>query len=515
MNDVLVPCIHGRLRSGAAAGLFLALVATGCVGPGRQGADSAPVLTHGISAGLDEQHAVVLWARAERTGHIKFRWWTAGVDRSGSGRQGSGQVTVDSETDFTGKLRVTGLEPGAEYLYTGNYFDPVSQISSKTVTGRFVAPPAADAARPVTFAWGSDIAGQNICRDTETGFPILAAIADLAPDVFIGTGDMIYADGRCRAINRYGDPQLPGPRRRAVDLEGYRAYWRYVRADPGFQQLLARSLFLPVWDDHEVANNFGPLHDVRARPPYRPGVHLLAIGLRAFFDYNPVLPAAITPQRIYRRVRWGQHAEFFLLDTRQYRDHNYANDSDEYPKTMLGREQAIWLKNGLARSHATWKIIVSSVPLSIPTAFTPGRQPDAWADGDRSGGFERELIDIVHYAYAHKVSNILWLTGDVHMGAMLRYRPIPENAQYVFHEAISGPLHARVFGTRNVDPTLGPELLYLHAPEDFLQIKSYRDVRKWWNFGFGRIDQAGRLSLSLRDVDGEIIYGLELSPVPQ
>ena len=153
---------------------------------------------------------------------------------------------------------------------------------------------------------------------------------------------MIYADSRCRATNRYGDPQVPGPPHRATDLDGYRAYWRYVRADPGYQRLLARSLFLPVWDDHEVVNNFGPLHDVRSDPPYQPGVRLMPLGLRAFLEYNPVLPAGITPQRIYRRVRWGQHAEFFLLDTRQYRDHNYAIDSDEFPKTMLGREQVVW-----------------------------------------------------------------------------------------------------------------------------------------------------------------------------
>ena len=331
--------------------------------------------------------------------------------------------------------------------------------------------------------------------------------------MFIGAGDMIYADSRCWDTGRYGDPQIPGPSQQATDLAGFRAHWRYVRGDAGSQKLLGSVLYLPVWDDHEVVNNFGPLHDVRVRPPYRPGVHLLPKGLQAFFEYNPVQPAGITPKRTYRRVRWGQHAEIFLLDTRQYRDHNYTADSDKYPKTMLGREQLVWLKTGLAGSDATWKIVVSSVPLSVPTAFTPGRQPDAWANGDRSGGFERELLDIVRFAYTQKLSNLLWLTGDVHMGAVYIYRPFPEDPEFVFYEATSGPLHARVTGTRAMDTTLGPVRLYLHAPEDFRQIKTYHQARYWWNFGFVRIDRFGTLFLSLRNVDGENVYSLELPPV--
>jgi alkaline phosphatase D len=38
---------------------------------------------------------------------------------------------------------------------------------------------------------------------------------------------------------------------------------------------------------------------------------------------------------------------------------------------MLGREQLAWLKSRLAASRATWKLIVSSVPMSIPTGFPP------------------------------------------------------------------------------------------------------------------------------------------------
>ena len=64
---------------------------------------------------------------------------------------------------------------------------------------------------------------------------------------------------------------------------------------------------------------------------------------------------------LYRSLRWGRHLELFVLDTRSYRDPNSALDSQQQPKTMLGSEQLAWLKDGLASSSATWKVIVSSV----------------------------------------------------------------------------------------------------------------------------------------------------------
>jgi alkaline phosphatase D len=66
--------------------------------------------------------------------------------------------------------------------------------------------------------------------------------------------------------------------------------------------------------------------------------------LRAFIDYTPVASAGGTPPRLYRSIRWGRNAELFVLDTREYRDPNFADDTETHPKTMLGREQLTWLK---------------------------------------------------------------------------------------------------------------------------------------------------------------------------
>ena len=44
-------------------------------------------------------------------------------------------------------------------------------------------------------------------------------------------------------------------------------------------------------------------------------------------------------------------------------------DKPENNKTMLGSEQLQWLKQKLLTSSATWKVLSSDVPISVPTAL--------------------------------------------------------------------------------------------------------------------------------------------------
>ena len=222
--------------------------------------------------------------------------------------------------------------------------------------------------------------------------------------------------------------------------------------------------YVGVWDDHEVVNDFGPLNDTRSTPPYTPGVHLLPIGLEAFLDYTPIAVAPNTPKRLYRSLRWGKHLELFVLDTRQYRDANAAFDSPDRPKTMLGREQLTWLKESLAASDATWKVIVSSVPMSIPTGFPAANGRDGWANFDQTTGFEQELLDILRFMERTGSANTVWITTDVHFAEAFRYRPFPSNPGFVVHELATGPLNAGIFPNRDVDSTLRPEVLTFFGP---------------------------------------------------
>jgi alkaline phosphatase D len=450
-------------------------------------------VTHGVVVGDVTSRSAVVWARADREGTLK-------VHLSGGKHDGVGRITVRAADDYTGQVVLTGLTPDTDYRY---------RIGS--TRGSFETAPAARDAEPVRLAFGGDVAGQNVCRDTREGFPIMDTVRRFEPDVFVGLGDMIYADNGCDPVGRYGNRQLPGPGP-APDLATFWAHWRYNRADLASQRLLASTSYVGVWDDHEVVNDFGPLSDTRSTPPYTPGVHLLPIGLEALLDYTPIAVAANTPKRLYRSLRWGKHLELFVLDTRQYRDANAASDSPDRPKTMLGREQLTWLKESLAVSDATWKVIVSSVPMSIPTGFPPTGGRDGWANFDQTTGFEQELLDILRFMESEGIVNTVWITTDVHFAEAFRYRPFAANPDFSVYELATGPLNAGIFPIRDFDTTLNPEVLTFFGPPTPEAVTTWEEAKRWFNFGTLEVDRSGRLTAAIVNTAGQRQFSLALTP---
>jgi alkaline phosphatase D len=473
-----------------AAAVF-ALLGTGAAASVRATSHESPALTHGIVVGDVTADSAVFWARADREGTLK-------VHLSGGKHHGVARLDVHAADDYTGQVVLTDLRPDTTYRY---------RVGSER--GSFQTAPAADDAEPVRLAFGGDVSGQNVCRDTREGFPIMETIRARLPDVFVGLGDMIYADNACDAVGLYGNAQVPGPGP-APDLATYWAHWRYNRADGASQRLLRSTSYVGVWDDHEVVNDFGPLNDTRSAPPYTPGVHLLPIGLEAFLDYTPIAIAPNTPKRLYRSLRWGKNLELFVLDTRQYRDANAASDDPARPKTMLGREQLTWLKEGLAASDATWKVIVSSVPMSIPTGFPATGGRDGWANFDQTTGFEQELLDILRFMEQRGIVNTVWITTDVHFAEVFRYRPFPANPAFVVHELATGPLNSGIFPNAAFDATLNPEVLF--GPRPAAAPTTWEQAKDGFNFGTLEVDRGGRLTAAIVNTAGQTPYSLTLVP---
>lgn len=468
--------------------------------------------THGTAVGdVGFDHAIV-WARSDRPAIMH-----ALLMPQDGGRPRHARIATDAAHDFTGQLAFRGLKPDTQYRYRVWFSaddKPAPRHASQPGSwqGHFRTAPMPGTARAVRLAWGGDVAGQNVCRDSAEGFPVFSAIRTWQPDLFIGLGDMIYADGSCEATGLYGNQQVPGDFGPAADMSNYWAHWKYNRADAGLQGLLASTAYYAIWDDHEVVNDFGPLNDTRDSAPYTPGTHLMPLGLAAFLDYNPLLQRANTPKRLYRTVRWGRHLELFILDTRQYRDPNFAADIAQRPKTMLGREQLTWLKARLAASDATWKVIISSVPMSIPTGYPPSNGRDGWANYDQDTGYETELKDILRSMQQHGERNIVWLTTDVHFGEVFRYTPFPEAPGFQVHEIVSGPLNAGLFPNRSYDTDLGTESLFFFGPQSSSAVSDYQEAKRWFSYGTLAIAADGTLSAALRGTDGQVLYTLQLTP---
>jgi alkaline phosphatase D len=466
-----------------------------------------PRVTHGVATGDPRPDGVVVWSRASAASRMN-------VDvRSVDGKTSLvRQAQVAAATDFAGKIAIDGLEPSTEYRYRVWFSDGELNRGGEVdhAEGAFRTAPAADRAETVRFAFSGDLAGQNVCRDRRYGYPIFEAILSEQPEFFIGLGDMIYADDVCQEIGRYDNPQVPRKVGRAADLETYFEHWKYNRADPAFQTLLARVPYVAVWDDHEVVNDFGPTSD---RPSWGgemlKSLRLLPIGLRAFLAYNPIVESPETPGRLYRALRFGPHLELYLLDTRQYRDPSERPDDPAAPKTMLGREQLTWLEAKLAASDATWRVIVSSVPLALPTGARPERGRDGWAGYDTQTGYELELIEIVRTLHELGARNVLWLTTDVHFAAVFRHAPFPDDPLFRIHEVAVGPLSAMTFANPYFDRTLGTERLF-YGPEVRPAPKTWEEALRVFSFGRVEVTGGGSLQLTIIDARGGKLFEMSL-----
>lgn len=405
----------------AVALIPLVLWSVGALGVPRP---AAPLL---VTVGDVTDTTAALWVRGPRAAPTT-------VELLGGDGTVSRTVAIEpSEArDLTGRASIGALAPGTRYQYR-------VRAGGSTVTGRFVTAPPADRTLPLRLAWSADLGARGFCRHTDTGYVVFDAMAARRPDRFLFLGDTIYADHRCR-----GNAVAPGGDFVARTLSGFHAKHRYNREDPALQRFLRDTAVWVTWDDHEVRSNFAG-----------PAESLMPVGRQAFLDYWPIDAPPGDATRLYRRFRHGTLAEIFILDTRQYRTENCHRDGPD--KTMLGHRQRQWLIEGLAASRAVWKLVASSVPLSIPKAWPCG---DSWAPRDLgllATGFAWERDAILLAARRHGVANVVFLAGDVHFALVAAHEPWPG---FRVHELIAGPLAARPERARPPDGTLGSRVLF-------------------------------------------------------
>jgi alkaline phosphatase D len=442
-----------------AVSLLLALSLAALVGPAT-GAERGLLVT----VGEVTDTSAVVWVRGVAWGEVTVRYApvTRPPDAGAPPLGARGDIRVAPSQNLTGKLLLSRLEPATRYRYT------ITQ-GTAGAAGEFVTAPAPTVAIPVRFAWSGDLGSRGHCRKPGDDFPIFRALAKVPADFFVFVGDTVYADHECGEPSRIAGYDFVAHR-----LADFWAKHLYNRQDPAGQAYFRRTSVYAIWDDHEVRNDFsGP-----AEP-------LTEVGRRAFIDYFPIQPPREEPGRLYRKFRWGSLLEVFILDTRQYRSPDA--DPDGPGKTMLGAAQRRWLIDSVSASTAVWKVVVSSVPLSVPTG---GRAHDSWSNASAQGvpdehgtGFAVERDLILRTLRQRGVRNLVFLAADVHFAQLIRHHPTTE---WSFHEFIAGPLSASPGRPRPLDQGLNPRSLWSLGGTN--------------TFGDVAIDTGG---LTVRIVDGE------------
>ncbi|HYF98713.1 MAG TPA: alkaline phosphatase D family protein [Candidatus Saccharimonadales bacterium] len=434
----------------------------------------------GIASGDVTSDSVVLWSKSNSTSLMNIDY---SLDPNFSNYTHQ-TILVDRTTEFSGHSKLNDLIANSTYYYKIWFSDILNSSKvSKTLLGQFKTAPLENAEEKITFAVGGDLGGQGFCRREEIGYFIFSVIKALKPDFFVANGDMIYADDTCP---QGGPPGVKGWQNipglfptvlnNSVDWNNisdvrpiYLAHWDYNKADKHYQNLYSNIPIYSQTDDHEVADNYdGNSSFYKEAFKNRTGYkNIVYEGLRSFFLYSPIESYSEDPHRIYRSFNWGLYADFFLLDSHQYRTTGSIAESSITNKTILGKSQLEWLKHSIRNSDTTWKIILNDVPVTIPHCFSDQKlnksRCDNWATDNKSiATFTKERNDFMNYLDKNDIRNVIFIVTDVHHPAnvLVDHDFDGDGDRLRFYELLSGPLSAKTNIPQPLDPTINATYLY-------------------------------------------------------
>ena len=387
-----------------------------------------------------------------------------------------GEFITHARRGWSVHVRAQGLRPDRPYWYR------FQSGAAQSPVGRTRTAPAPDAAvSRLRLALAS-------CQHYEQGH--YAAHADMARQdlaLVLFVGDYIYESTNPKYIVRPHTGGLPST------LPAYRERHALYKLDADLRACHAAHPWICTWDDHEVENDYA---NDQNRSYTDPAAFLArrAAAYQAYFEHMPVWPVApgsgdgpqglddldFAQPRIYQHYAWGQLADLWTLDCRQYRSPQPCRDpikgggrvvvscqeSEAAERTMLGQAQTQWLAQGLAASRRQWRLLAQSTQISSTGVNTPvGRSifTDGW---DGYSAARRQLLQTVVDA---KVSNVVALGGDVHQNVAAQLRLEPNNPQspIVASEFVATSITSRGMGafTQARIRASNPDILHARSDE--------------------------------------------------
>jgi alkaline phosphatase D len=302
-------------------------------------------------------------------------------------------------------VEVDGLAPDRWYWYQ---FQAAGESSPK---GRARTMPAADAAPDkLRFAFTS-------CQHYETGYyTAYEHMLGEDLDLVLHLGDYIYEGaGRDKQIRKHVGPKLDS-------LADYRNRHAQYKTDPALQAMHGAAPWLVTWDDHELENNCAGDISERKDAKREDFLAQRARAYQAYYEHMPLRRSSLPKgpdMLLYRKVAFGRLAEFFVLDTRQYRSDQPCGDGNkpqcdqalDAAATLLGDVQEKWLLSGLERSPARWNVLAQQVMMARVDRIAGeavGFSMDQWP------GYEQNRRRLLKFFAQKRAANPVVLGGDIH-----------------------------------------------------------------------------------------------------
>jgi alkaline phosphatase D len=403
------------------SGVGIAAAETTNNGRGPLGSDP---FTLGVASGDPLPDSVVLWTRLapeplEADGgmpdrQVPVQWKIATDKKNGKVQHVVQAGTTRARPEHAHSIHVDaqGLDPNTEYYYQ------FKTSSDRSSIGRTKTAPAPDAnTDEVRFAFTS-------CQNYPAGhYTAYQNLAEEDLDVVFHLGDYIYEGGGQGSLDRGHEPP-----RETKSLSDYRIRHAQYKTDSSLQAAHGEFPWIVTWDDHEVENDYADENEGGAPP--EEFLKRRANAYQAYWEHMPLRMSRMPngPNLpLYRRFKFGELAEFNVLDTRQYRDDKLSCSDDELvdgycpsaldpDRTILGDEQEQWLLDGLESSAARWNVLAQQV---IFAAKDVDPNPDEvdymhrnkW---DKWNGFKADRDTLLGPMTQDSDLNPVVLTGDIH-----------------------------------------------------------------------------------------------------
>ncbi|MBB3061069.1 alkaline phosphatase D family protein [Microbulbifer rhizosphaerae] len=369
----------------------------------RPALPSEVTFQHGVASGDPLQDAVILWTRAtpakggESVGPVKVTWELA-RDSQFTDVLRRGSANTDLARDYTIKIDVRGLEPGASYFYR---FIGASEQSPVGRT-RTLPEGGVEQVKLAVFSCSNYPAGYF------NAYQLAAQSDDW--DAVLHLGDYIYeypVDGyateRSAEIGRALPEDNGGE---LLTLTDYRKRYALYRTDAGLQALHGAAPFIAVWDDHEICNDTWTGGAENHNEGEGDFFARRAAAVQAYYEWLPIRPpqGERNPQ-IYRSFRFGNLLDLHMLDTRvigrdqqvdfaAYIGEDGALDGQPFAaaladpaRSLLGQKQLAWLEKTLEKSDGHWQLLGQQVlmgrmhlPAEIMTNYATGGKENPTAE---------------------------------------------------------------------------------------------------------------------------------------
>ena len=386
-----------------------ALASTGILTRGLEGQTTGlpGVFAHGVASGDPLIDRVIIWTRITPTtpDEVPVVEWQMATDERMRTVIQRGVTSTNPGYDYTVKVDVARLEPGATYYYQFSYKGTLSPV------GRTKTLPLG-AINRVRMAVTS-------CSNYPYGFfnayRLIAQRTDL--DAVLHLGDYIYEYGN----RTYGDGtaigRVPTPDKDIVTLSDYRQRYAQYRLDPDLQEAHRLNPWIIVWDDHESANNSW-VGGAENHNPQTQGDWSTrrAVAALAWQEWQPVRDNPWLDMSIYRNFRFGDMLDLTMLDTRlEARDQQVLESSplvNSPNRTIIGAQQEEWLFRQWTKSvarGARWRVLGQQVMMSqvLNTDGTP-------FNADQWDGYTASRNRILQFLGQANVNNVVVLSGDIH-----------------------------------------------------------------------------------------------------